>query len=258
MFALVAAIYMKTGRFPRALVDHLWTWIPGIAQFYYYCGCVPGTPYYAEKCMEAGHTVLVFPGGVNEVFRPSGYEKYSLVWKQRTGFARVAVKYGYTLIPVSTIGSDDNVRIVADLSIINHFFRLIGDKRRGWTLPWPNPVSYQMFYMKFGRPIYTATHPAKANLQPPSSPISQPDLTSTTLTSTNTDYLWRIRTIAKESVESGIIDALHWRDEDIPSNRYHFSHMWQDPDPWNPSKLILLTWVTALAGVIIRTTIPLL
>lgn len=36
--------------------------------------------------------VLVYPGGAAEIFKPKTAMKYELMWKERLGFARMAIK----------------------------------------------------------------------------------------------------------------------------------------------------------------------
>ena len=63
--------------------------------------------------MQAGKSVLVFPGGGREVMRRKG-EAYTLIWKQRTGFARLAIEHGYDIIPFASVGPDDALKILLD------------------------------------------------------------------------------------------------------------------------------------------------
>jgi hypothetical protein len=57
--------------------------------------------------------VLVFPGGGREVFRRKS-EQYKLFWKNRTGFARMAIRYGYPIVPFAQVGAADAFDILVD------------------------------------------------------------------------------------------------------------------------------------------------
>jgi 1-acyl-sn-glycerol-3-phosphate acyltransferase len=46
--------------------------------------------------MEAGETLLVYPGGGREVTKGRG-TNYKLLWEGRTGFVRMAIKHGVLL-----------------------------------------------------------------------------------------------------------------------------------------------------------------
>lgn len=76
-------------------------------------GMVLGSPEHCAALMQARQHVLVFPGGGREVMRRKG-EACSLVWKKRTGFARLAIEHGYDIIPFASVGPDDNFKILID------------------------------------------------------------------------------------------------------------------------------------------------
>ena len=77
------------------------------------CGMVLGTPATCSALMRSGQSVLVFPGGAREVMRRKG-EAHRLIWKQRAGFARLAIEHGYDIIPFGSVGPDDSYRILLD------------------------------------------------------------------------------------------------------------------------------------------------
>lgn len=53
------------------------------------------------------------PGGGREVMKNKD-ELYQLVWRQRTGFARMAMQNGYDIIPFAAVGADDAYTIQYD------------------------------------------------------------------------------------------------------------------------------------------------
>ncbi|MGE5441823.1 MAG: hypothetical protein ACM3Q0_02020, partial [Bacteroidota bacterium] len=57
--------------------------------------------------------IVVFPGGGREVARRKG-EQYKLIWKARTGFVRMAIRYGYPVVPFAQVGADDAFDILVD------------------------------------------------------------------------------------------------------------------------------------------------
>ena len=155
--SLFASIYKATGRLPRALGDTCHFLIPVHCHALRFFGAVPGTPAICSRLMQDGQPILVFPGGAREVLRKCGDAPYSLFWGGRMGFARLAVQHGYTIVPVASVGVEDNVRVVLDLDI-SWFMRLVGDKRRDVSLPLvcprlPLSTSLQRLYFYFGQPI---------------------------------------------------------------------------------------------------------
>ena len=72
-----------------------------------------GTRENCSRLLEAGEPVLVFPGGGREVMKHKG-EKYKLVWKERVGFARLAIQHGVPIVPFASVGVEDMFEIVLD------------------------------------------------------------------------------------------------------------------------------------------------
>ncbi|KAJ3321479.1 hypothetical protein HDV06_004148 [Boothiomyces sp. JEL0866] len=108
-----------------------------------------------EQVMDSGAPLVIFPGGGDEVVRKKSIPKYSLQWKQRKGFAELALKYGYTIFPVSAIGFDDMFYHWFDAKI-GYFAHLVGDKRTDFTCPILVPnFQLQKIYVTFGNPIET-------------------------------------------------------------------------------------------------------
>jgi len=109
----VAELYRETGVYPRALGDHFHFQIPGWGPLLERFGAVDGTPENCQALMESGQHILVFPGGGREVAMRKG-EEHRLVWKQRTGFARMAIAHGYDIIPFASAGCDYTYDVLFD------------------------------------------------------------------------------------------------------------------------------------------------
>jgi len=109
----VLELYRQTGVFPRALGDRLHFDVPGWGKLLTRWGAVEGTPANCTQLMESGQHVLVFPGGAREVAMRKD-EIHKLVWKQRTGFARMAIQHGYDIIPFASAGCDMTYKILYD------------------------------------------------------------------------------------------------------------------------------------------------
>lgn len=99
--------------FLRTLGDHAHFNVPGWRELLQHWGVVDGTPENCAALFAAGESVLVFPGGAREVAKRKG-ERYQLVWKQRTGFARMAIQYQATIVPFAAVGAEDAWDIVYD------------------------------------------------------------------------------------------------------------------------------------------------
>ena len=170
MFALDAVIllptvYHETGRFLRGMADNIWfhgtpsrKMIEG--------GMVLAHPEVCGALMEAGHDLLVFPGGAAEANKPVE-ERYSLVWRERYGFVRLAAKHGYNITPFGMVGPDEGWDHVIEGQDLLHGklvkllqkMGLVGDIRDDILPPIPRGVfntlipKPQHCYLAFGEPI---------------------------------------------------------------------------------------------------------
>lgn len=110
---LVLGIHEHTGVLVRSLGEHQHFRVPGWRDLLSRFGTVDGSREATRALMRAGLPVLVFPGGGREVARRKG-DYYPLVWRERIGFARLALEFGYPVVPVAMIGVDDMWDVVAD------------------------------------------------------------------------------------------------------------------------------------------------
>jgi 1-acyl-sn-glycerol-3-phosphate acyltransferase len=123
-------------------------------------GMVRGTRDNVRALMREGQTILVFPGGAREVNKRRGQE-YQLLWRERIGFARLAIEHGYPIVPFAAVGADDMLDVVIDQNtpVYGQFARLY-EKLLGiptpplvrgiGATPIPRP---ERLYFWFGEPI---------------------------------------------------------------------------------------------------------
>lgn len=110
---LIAELYTKRGIVIRSLGDHVHFRIPLWRDLLTKFGVIDGTRDNCAALMAAGESVLVFPGGAREVFKHKG-EKYRLLWGERLGFARMAIRHRYPIVPFAAVGAEDAWDIVLD------------------------------------------------------------------------------------------------------------------------------------------------
>ncbi|MFN8159813.1 MAG: lysophospholipid acyltransferase family protein [Solirubrobacterales bacterium] len=110
---LVLGIFERTGVMVRSLGEHQHFRVPLWRDLLTAFGAVDGSRENARRMMRNGEPILVFPGGGREVARRRG-DYYPLVWRERIGFARLALEAGYPIAPFSMIGVDDMWDVVAD------------------------------------------------------------------------------------------------------------------------------------------------
>jgi len=159
---LLLGLYERKGIVLRALGDHVHFKVPGWRALLRQFGVVDGTRDNCARLMEAGESILVFPGGAREVSKRKG-EKYRLVWRERRGFARMALRHRCTVVPFSAIGVEDALDIVMDADevlrtpvgkvLVNLGLRedLVMPVIKGiGPTPIPRP---ERLYFRFGHPI---------------------------------------------------------------------------------------------------------
>jgi 1-acyl-sn-glycerol-3-phosphate acyltransferase len=160
---LVLELYERRGVFLRALGDHLHFRVPLWRDLLVHFGTVDGTRANCRALMRARESLLVFPGGGREVFKHKG-ERYRLIWKERIGFARLAIEFGYPIVPVAAVGAEECYDILLDADELRRgplgplLERLAPRPDEIPPLvaglgPLPRP---QQFYFHVGRPIETA------------------------------------------------------------------------------------------------------
>jgi len=129
-------IYESTGRMVRGLGDHMHFELPLWRDVLKSVGAVRGTRENCARLFEEGEAVLVFPGGGREVMKHK-HERYKLIWKERIGFARLAIQHGVPILPFASVGVEDMFEIVADADDIlrspaGDLLRALGVTEQKW------------------------------------------------------------------------------------------------------------------------------
>ncbi len=168
---MVMHVHRERGLFMRGLGDRAHFHVPLWGEFLRRFGVVNGTRENARQLLAEGEPVLVLPGGGREVAKRKG-ERYELIWKQRLGFARIAIEAGCPVIPFGAVGAEETYEIVLDADSLlmrpvrTAFERLGGRTDLLWPVsrglagtPLPRP---QRFYFAFADPISTDRYSGRA------------------------------------------------------------------------------------------------
>ncbi|KAI8911869.1 hypothetical protein EDD86DRAFT_188741 [Gorgonomyces haynaldii] len=194
-----ASIYLLTGVYPRSIADRFHFKIPFWPWLLHLLGGFEGTASSCEELMQQGAPMLVYPGGREEVFKGRNDPKYALLWKQRLGFARLATKYGYQIVPVGSVGMEEMLTVLGYVNV-DPILKLFGEtKNDPLVCPVCIPTSWQRQYCTIGPCISTNKFDHE----------SKEDLT-------------KVRDLAKKAVLDNIDIGLRYQRED-PS-RYILSH----------------------------------
>jgi 1-acyl-sn-glycerol-3-phosphate acyltransferase len=85
--------------------------MPGLGWLRKY-GTVAATPGNAERALDEGAALLVYPGGDYEVHRPS-WESGRVDFGGRKGFIRLAQRKGVPIVPVVSIGGQETALFIS-------------------------------------------------------------------------------------------------------------------------------------------------
>jgi 1-acyl-sn-glycerol-3-phosphate acyltransferase len=110
---MVLDIHRERGRWVRGLAETAHYRVPGVGELLRRVGAVRGSRTNCRALLANGEAVLVYPGGGREVAKRKG-EKYQLIWKERLGFARMAIEAGCPIVPFAAVGAEESFDIVLD------------------------------------------------------------------------------------------------------------------------------------------------
>ena len=110
---MMAEVWKRRRLVIRGLGEHAHYAVPVWRDLLAACGMVRGTRDNVRALMGDRQTILVFPGGAREVNKRRG-QQYQLLWRERIGFARLAIEQGYPVVPFAAVGADDMLDVVVD------------------------------------------------------------------------------------------------------------------------------------------------
>ena len=163
---LMPAIHKATGRFPRGMGDNI-LFQTGVGELLAKQGLVLAHPRVCSALMATGQDLIVFPGGAAEANKSSA-DKYTLQWKQRYGFARMAALNGYNITPFGLVGPDEwydqalegrELRDSGLFRLLKRMGVIKPDFREDLLPPIPRGMFYtllpkpQRCYLAFGEPV---------------------------------------------------------------------------------------------------------
>ena len=132
---MMAEIWKRRRIAIRGLGEHAHYAVPIWRDLLGLGGMVRGTRENVRALMRARQTILVFPGGAREVNKQRG-QRYQLLWRERVGFARLAIEYGYPIVPFAAVGAEEMLDVIVDQAspVYGQFARLY-EKLMGFPTP---------------------------------------------------------------------------------------------------------------------------
>lgn len=138
-WAFVYAWYRRFGRdrLLHGTAHDVLMALPGLGAYFKASGVIPASRDSVGAALDAGHDVIVWPGGEQDSMR-SWRRRDEVVLAGRHGFVRQAIRSGVPIVPVATVGGGDTVFVLSEGRwLANAFDRFTGLKKRlrGVTLP---------------------------------------------------------------------------------------------------------------------------
>src|SRR5919199_1448537 len=132
---------------------------PGVGDYFRAMGVIPPTPDAMGAALEAGHDVILWPGGEQDSMR-DWRKRDRAVLAGRRGFVRFALRQRVPIVPVATVGGHDTVFVLSEGRFLARWTGL--DRRlRGAPLPiisgFPFPLAIEILPMHLPLPAKIRT-----------------------------------------------------------------------------------------------------
>ncbi|MBD2777880.1 lysophospholipid acyltransferase family protein [Iningainema tapete] len=123
---------------------YVWKISPMLAYLAEKAGAIPAHPKMASAAFDMGASVLVYPGGQYDMFRPHD-QRYKIQFAGNKGFVKLALKEEVPIIPVISVGAHDTLIILTDC------YDLMKQLNQ-WGLPWLYNLDPGVFPIYLGLP----------------------------------------------------------------------------------------------------------
>lgn len=118
----------------------IWQTFPSLAETVAKTGAVVAHPKMAYAALRSGASVLVYPGGAQDVFRPH-HLRNQIYFAGRKGFIKLALREEVPIVPMISCGAHDTLYVMADI------YELINQLHQ-WGMPWLfglDPIVFPVF-----------------------------------------------------------------------------------------------------------------
>jgi 1-acyl-sn-glycerol-3-phosphate acyltransferase len=154
MFMMMYDWFARFG--PNRLVyglmhSHVWKVNPPLAGLAAKTGAIVAHPKTAIAAIENGASVLVYPGGAQDVFRPHS-ERHKINFAGRKAFIKLALRYELPILPAISDGAHDTLIVLGDCY-------QQAKQLHEWGMPWLFDLDPQVFPIYLGLPWGIALGP---------------------------------------------------------------------------------------------------
>lgn len=125
---------------------YIWDILPGFSQIATQVGALRAESRLALAAFQRGASVLVYPGGGQDVFRPH-HQRNQICFAGRTGFIKLALRVGVPIVPLISWGAHDT------LFVFGNFYEEAKAFHQKLGLPWlVDNIDPEIFPIYFGLP----------------------------------------------------------------------------------------------------------
>lgn len=104
-----------TERLAYALMEpKIWQFLPGLARLATQVGTIQPHPDLAREALQQGAAVLIYPGGIKDVFRPYSL-RHKIHFGGHKGFVKLALQEEVPIIPFISHGAHSTLIVLADI-----------------------------------------------------------------------------------------------------------------------------------------------
>lgn len=122
----------------------IWDVFPSVAKLATRVGAVQAHPKMAIAALNRGANIVVYPGGMQDVFRPY-WQRHQIYFHQRKGFIKLAIKKGVPIVPLISCGAHSTFVVLTDIYPKMKMLHKLG-------MPWAFGVDPGVFPIYLGLP----------------------------------------------------------------------------------------------------------
>ena len=122
----------------------VWKFMPSVAESLEKFGAIVAHPIVANKAFKRGASVLVYPGGGKDVFRPFHLWN-KIFFNGHKGFIKLALKEDVPIIPVISVGAHHTLIVLGDILPLLKELHKMG-------MPWPFGIEPEVAPIFLGSP----------------------------------------------------------------------------------------------------------
>jgi 1-acyl-sn-glycerol-3-phosphate acyltransferase len=131
--------------------ENLWKVNPPLANLAMEVGSIAAHPKMAIAAIQRGASLLVYPGGAKDVFRPHR-DRHKIQFAGRTGFIKLALRENLPIVPIISHGAHDTLIVLED------FYKQAKILHQ-WGIPWLFNADPEVFPVYLGLPWGIAIGP---------------------------------------------------------------------------------------------------